>query len=119
MRTLGPHWRQPAGDVAWVGEGWRDLVWDCHRRLADRFPSYQLVDIEDQDGNLVYTALPSPDQDDHHLVAVLLAPVVAQAAVTCTWCGSPGLKRESREYVLVLCDGCDQRFSDPPRPGID
>lgn len=119
MRALRPHWRPPVVDVAWVGEGWRALVWECHDRLVERFANYELINIQDQQGDLDYFAFPEPGDEDSRAVEALLAPIVERAAVTCMWCGSGGSKRSSRAHVLVLCDGCEVRFSDPPRPGCD
>ncbi|MEM9654430.1 MAG: hypothetical protein AAGA65_20220 [Actinomycetota bacterium] len=119
MTTLRSHWRQPAADVAWVGEGWRDVVSDCHRSLIEHFPNHELINIQDRDGELDYFAVVEPGSHDHRAVAEALAPVLAAASTTCMWCGETGSKRSQRAEVLVLCDDCDRRFSDPPRPGFD
>lgn len=119
LDALRAHWRPPAADVAWVGEGWRDLVAECHRLMVERFPAYELDSVDDRHGELRFAARPAPGRDGETAVRELLAPVMARAAVTCSWCGSPGSRRAARSSVLVLCDPCDERFSDPPRPGHD
>lgn len=80
MDALRPHWRPRLVDVAWVGEGWRDLVAECRRRLVDRYPSYELHTIEDRDGELRFVASPGPGRDDEAAVAELL---------TRSWPGPP------------------------------
>ncbi len=119
MDALRPHWWPALVDVAWVGEGWHDLVSECHRTMVERLPRYVLKTIDDRDGELRFIAAPESGTEDAAAIDELLAPVVARAGRTCSWCGSPGSKRAARSWVVVLCDACDQRFSDPPRPGVD
>ena len=127
MASLRPHWREPVANVAWVGEGWRDLVWNCHRRVEERFPNYELLAIKQKWGILAFQAFPAPWRERKSTfiptasreLEKLLAPVIAQSERTCEWCGSDANLREGRELQLTLCDACDRRFSDPPRPGYD
>lgn len=127
IAALRPHWRQPAADVAWVGEGWRDLVWDCHRQVAARFPSYELLNVKQKWGWLSFQALPASGGEDApawgqeelaELEAIVEA-VAYQARTTCEFCGGQGRLRDARKMELTLCAECDRRFSDPPRPGHD
>lgn len=46
IAELCPHARSYEFEVAWVGEGWRPLVLDCHRRLSAVFPDYELLGIK-------------------------------------------------------------------------
>jgi hypothetical protein len=38
---LRRHGRDRNFEVAWVGEGWRPLVEECHERLEAAFPDYE------------------------------------------------------------------------------
>lgn len=49
----------------------------------------------------------------------ILETFVARSAIVCEWCGGDGLLRDERDLELTLCDQCNDRFSDPPQPGLD
>ncbi|HZM76420.1 MAG TPA: hypothetical protein VFC19_11865 [Candidatus Limnocylindrales bacterium] len=56
IAALRPHAQGGGFEVAWVGEGWRSLVEDCHHRLSALFPDYELVAIKQSWGVLVVHA---------------------------------------------------------------
>lgn len=127
MHILRPHWRQPAADVAWVGEGWRDIVVECHRTVRARFPEYELLNIKQKYGVLAFQAFPRAWREgastwsEKEAVELdqIIERFVRRSESTCEFCGSEGRLREDRVLELTLCDVCDARFSDPPRPGED
>ncbi len=61
MAVLRTHWRPSPVDIAWVGEGWRNLVWDCHRAIAAQFTDYELLAIKQKWGALGYQTSLSTD----------------------------------------------------------
>ena len=127
MKALRPHWREPVVDVAWTGEGWRDLVAACHSAVADRFPDYELLAVEQKHGLLAFQAFPRPWSDSSTIwtpaelseLHAILETFVARSAIVCEWCGGNGLRRDERDLELTLCDQCNDTFSDPPQPGLD
>lgn len=125
MDTLRPHWREPAADVAWVGEGWRELVLACHGAVVARFPEYELVNVKQKYGVLAFQAFPRPRRrvaaswtaEEFGELDRVIQPFVEQSEFVCEWCGARGRLRDDRKYLLTLCDTCEGRFPDPPRPG--
>jgi len=119
---LRGHGRDRQFEVAWVGEGWRDLVATCHARLETVFPDYELLSVKQKFGVLAYQALPhrwvagetrwsTQEYDD---VQEITEEFRVQSETTCEWCSAPGRLREWRALLLTLCDPCDGRFADPP-----
>lgn len=126
MKALAPHWRRPAADVAWVGEGWRHLVEECHRKVSARFPDYELLNIKQKYGVLAFLASPRPWSrgtstwtDEALELEQIIREYTRRSESTCEYCGAAGELRDSRTMHLTLCDRCDARFSDPRRPGQD
>jgi hypothetical protein len=62
---LRPHGRTADFEVAWVGEGWRPLVQECHDRLVAAFPEYELLAVKQKYGVLEYQAFPRRWVKDH------------------------------------------------------
>jgi radical SAM superfamily enzyme YgiQ (UPF0313 family) len=56
IASLRPHSIAPDFEVVFVGEGWRELVEECHQRLASEFPKYRFDAIEQKFGVLAYQA---------------------------------------------------------------
>ncbi|WP_018347498.1 hypothetical protein [Longispora albida] len=126
IAELRPHARDYEFEVAWVGEGWRPLVRECHRRLSATFPEYELQAIEQSGGVLAFRAVPlqpvigevrwSPQEADE--LDAIVEEFRARSATVCEWCGAGARLRGWRTIELTLCDGCDARFPDPPRPAL-
>lgn len=121
IALLKPHARYPF-DVVWAGEGWRDLVVECHEALQRRFPDYELLAVKQKYGALAFQAFPRPGQgtwthDEYGAVLAITDTYRARSEGVCEWCGAAGRLREWREVEeLTLCDDCDARFDDPPFP---
>jgi hypothetical protein len=121
---LRPHGRDRNFEVAWVGEGWRPLVEECHERLQDAFPDYELLAIKQKFGVLEYQAFPRRwaegqrqwTTQEHADLEAITSEIRDRSETTCEWCGTAGQLRASRKLKLTLCDACDQRFPDPPYP---
>lgn len=119
---LRPHARHPDWDTAEVGEGWRQLVEECHERLSAALPNYELLAIKQKEGILAYQAFPRPwdkgedrwSEQEWHDLGVITSDIQERSESMCEWCGSPGRLREWRSWLLTLCDACDSRFPDPP-----
>lgn len=58
IERLRPHGRDRDFEVGWVGEGWRSLVDECHTRIVAVFHEYELVNIKQKYGELIYQAYP-------------------------------------------------------------
>ncbi len=109
-------------EVAWVGEGWRLLVEDCHGALTAKFPDYELLAIKQKFGLLEYQAFPRPWVKDVERWTVeemgtlqeITDDVRRRSETICEWCGSPATLREERQMILTLCEACNARFADPP-----
>jgi hypothetical protein len=116
--------RGPRGDfeVAWVGEGWRSLVAECHERLSTAFPDYELLAIKQKYGVLSYQAFPCRrvegeqpwPADEATEMDAIIAEFSTRSEAVCEWCGAAARLRDWRTVELTLCDACDQRFPDPP-----
>ncbi len=127
IRALSQHWRGVSADIAWVGEGWRALVEQCHSDIAQRFPDYELLNIKQKHGVLAFQANPRPciksgEAFTAHEVFELDAIVgkyVELSTRVCEFCGRRAKLREGRTLELTLCDTCEVRFDDPPQPGTD
>lgn len=124
INRLRPHGRDGEFEVAWVGEGWRSLVAECHERLSAAFPEYELLAIKQKYGVLAYQAFPRKwvqgerqwsDEEAAELHAITDEFRVRSETV-CEWCGAAARHRPSRTIELTLCDDCDGRFPDPPWP---
>jgi hypothetical protein len=121
---LRPHSRDRNFEVAWVGEGWRPLVEECHERLKAAFPDYELLDIKQKWGVLVYQAFPRRwaeaskrwTTQEYADLGAIVGGIQERSEAICEWCGAAGQLREWRDHELTLCDACDQRFPDPPYP---
>jgi hypothetical protein len=122
IADLRPHARRYEFDVAWVGEGWRPLVQECHRRLSAVFPDYELLAIKQSWGVLAFQAFPrQPAKGETRwspAEAAELRAIVeefrARSETVCEWCGADARLRDWRTIELTLCDGCESRFPDPP-----
>jgi hypothetical protein len=118
---LRPHARYEF-DVAWVGEGWRPLVEQCHRRLSAVFPEYELLNIKQKWGFLAYQAFPRRrvegesrwSSEEKRQLADIAEEFRARSETVCEWCGAEARLRGWRALELTLCDACDSRFPDPP-----
>lgn len=121
IARLRPHARHSL-EVVWAGEGWRDLVADCHVTLERRFPEYELLSVKQKYGVLAFQAFPRPGNGTwsptEYAEAVSITDTYRhRSEVVCEWCAAPGRLREWRTVQeLTLCDDCDARFPDPPTP---
>jgi hypothetical protein len=121
---LRPHGRDCDFEIASVGEGWRPLVGECHKRLEAAFPDYELLDIKQKWGVLVYQAFPRRwvegskqwTMQEYADLGAIVGEIQERSAAICEWCGAAGQPREWRNLELTLCDACDQRFPDLPCP---
>ena len=119
---LRSHARSFDLEVAWVGEGWRSLVAECHGRLVAAFPDYELLAIKQKWGALEYQAFPRPwaegqeswSPEEDAILGAITDEIRERSESICEWCGAAGRLREWRTLELTLCDACDQRFPDPP-----
>ena len=123
FEVLRRHARQPDGfDTIRVGLGWRPLVAECHRQLVEVFPDYELLAVKQKDGLLAYQAFPWPEAENRPKWSVedlaaldeITDAFAYRSESICEWCGAGGELRTWRAWELTLCDGCDQRFPDPP-----
>ncbi len=127
MAALSPHWRSGGADVAWLGEGWRPLVERCHMEIVEQFPDYELLAIKQKWGALEIQAFPRPwsadtakfSAEEVRTLENIIDKYFALSLWICELCGSRARLREDREVEVTLCDECDERFSDAPRPGDD
>lgn len=44
----------------WIGEGWRELAEECHARILEEFPDYELLNVKQKHGALEYQASLGP-----------------------------------------------------------
>jgi hypothetical protein len=124
LEELRPHSRRRQLEVLRVGEGWRPLVAECHRRLVAAFPDYELSAIKQKYGVLDYQAFPQPWADgqqtwtsqDYLDLLAITGDFRERSQAICEWCGSAGQLREWRTLMLTLCADCDDHFPDPPEP---
>lgn len=127
LTALRPHGRGHDFEHAAVGEGWRELVQECHRAVEARFPAYELLNVKQTDGVLRFQANPRPRSEgntnwtsvEHAELSRITDSFQERSERVCEWCGASGRIRDERVMILALCDECDQRFSDPPVPGTD
>jgi hypothetical protein len=123
IHRLRPHGRDRDFEVAWVGEGWRPLVEECHERLKAAYPDYELLAIKQKWGVLVYQAFPGRwaegrkqwTAQEYADLGAIVDEFQERSEGICEWCGAAGQLREWRNLELTLCDACDQRF---PRPAV-
>ncbi len=124
IARLRPHGRDRDFEVAWVGEGWRPLVDDCHTWIVAALPDYELVNIKQKYGALIYQAYPRRAVDgerpwtaqEYQVLGTITSDIQDRSETVCEWCGAFGQLREWRKLELALCAACDQRFPDPPYP---
>ncbi|GIH05745.1 hypothetical protein Rhe02_38120 [Rhizocola hellebori] len=124
ITRLRRHGRRVGFEVAWVGEGWRALVEQCHDRLVAAFPDYELLAIKQKWAVLEYQAFPSPwvdgratwQEDEYCCLQRIVDEVKGESESVCEWCGAQARLRDWRTLELTLCDGCDAGFADPPWP---
>jgi hypothetical protein len=122
MARLRRHGRGGDFEVAWVGEGWRSLVEECHERLVAAFPEYELLAIKQKYGVLSYQAFPGRwvegqrrwSADEAVEMDAITEEFRARSESVCEWCGVVARLRDRRTVELTLCDACDRRFPDPP-----
>jgi hypothetical protein len=112
IASLEDHARQPWERVAWVGEGWKELVAECHERLLAQFPTYELLNIKQKYGRLEFQAFPrtwsssgnSWTTQEYAALKAITDVVGARSETICEWCGAHGVLRDDREYWATLCD---------------
>jgi hypothetical protein len=122
IANLRRHGRGGESEVAWVGEGWRSLVAECHERLVAAFRDYELLAIKQKHGLLSFQAFPrcwvdgerSWSADEAAEVNAIIEEFSVRSETVCEWCGEVARLRDWRRVELTLCDVCDQRFPDPP-----
>jgi hypothetical protein len=110
--------------VAWVGEGWRSLVEECHGRVVRAYPQYELSAIKQKDGRLCFQAFPHRWTEVGHYwssveadgLDAIIEEFEVRSETMCEWCGAHARLRQWRTIELTLCDRCDSRFPDPPWP---
>jgi hypothetical protein len=120
--ALGPHWRQPHTETVRVGEGWRDLVAECHEQVVSTFPTYELVNVKQKYGALEFQAFPwkrTPETADWTTAELSQLDRITdryrdRSEAVCEWCGQPGELRTGRTIMLTLCDVHHAAFHDPP-----
>jgi hypothetical protein len=121
INQLRQHGRGVEFEVAWVGEGWRLLVEECHRQLVAVFPAYELVNIKQKYGALAYQAFACrwvagesrwSDVQKRELERIT-DEFRRRSEAVCKWCGGNARLRAWRTVELTLCDDCDRRFPDP------
>ena len=61
VEALRAHARTPGLQV-YAGRGWLRLVRECHNRLEDAFPNYELLAVKEKYGELAFQAFPRPWQ---------------------------------------------------------
>jgi hypothetical protein len=119
ISSLRPHSVAPDFEVVFVGEGWRELIEECHSRLAREFPNYRFYAIKQKFGVLAFQATlrgdgSNPTDDDRARVASMVDEFEQRSATVCESCGRQGSLRDGRAVWITLCDGCDQRWPYPP-----
>lgn len=122
IARLRRHGRGGDFEVAWVGEGWRILVAECHERLVAAFPGYELHAVKQKYGALSYQAFArrwvegerSWSVDEAAEVDAITEEFGVRSEAVCEWCGTVARLRDWRKVELTLCDACDRRFPDPP-----
>src|SRR5690349_572980 len=90
----------------YVGHGWLDLVRECHNRLAERFPDYELLAIKEKYGELAYQAFPHPwkqgggawTETEYDFVEEVTGRAQAASTAVCERCGRPGTTRLDRQH---------------------
>ncbi|HCB03551.1 MAG TPA: hypothetical protein DEQ43_04745 [Nocardioides bacterium] len=122
MAELSWHGRRVNFQIARVGEGWRDLVADCHRSIVASFPDYELLDVKQKYGVLAFQANPRPwvrdrtcwTDNEAAALGAIKEDARTRSESRCEWCGADAQLRDSRSVWLTLCSPCDARFPDPP-----
>lgn len=122
IKRLRPYGRNRDFEVAWAGEGWRSLVDECHTLIVAVFDDYELMNIKQSYGVLLYQAHPRRVVDgkrpwtaqERRVLGMITSDIQRRSENVCEWCGGAGDLREWRRLELTLCDACDQRFPDPP-----
>ena len=97
-------YEQPWGDE--VGEGWGQIVLECHRQLKHLDPGYRIGQIKEKFGGLRYY-YDSSLAFDHLTRAVMDSVVIAaeyRCSITCEVCGSVGSLRTNSRWYKTLCN---------------
>ncbi|SEE91393.1 hypothetical protein [Jiangella alba] len=117
IAALEPHARSGALDSVAVGEGWRDLVAECHARLIEVDPVYRFSAIKQKWAELACQVdTSSSPRDTTRRIGAITDEFQARSAVICEWCGRDGEYRERLVMDLTLCGDCDRLHADPPYP---
>lgn len=96
IEDLRPHWRQPAADVVFAGEGWRPIIEKCHLAIKREFPDYELLSIKQREGILAYQAFPRANGAESERLGRLeevIEPFLVLSETTCEYCGARGTLR--------------------------
>jgi hypothetical protein len=89
-----------------VGDGWLDIVWDCHQAIKALNPDYKILQIKEKFGGLRYYC----EGDVIGDTGAIIDEAEARAAVTCEHCGADGKMSEINNWLSTLCRDCfDQR----------
>lgn len=122
IAKLRAHARDGKFETAWVGEGWRPLVEECHERLVGLFPEYELLNVKQSYGALEFQAFPRAwvegeqrwSLEELGALEAITDEFRSRSETMCEWCGAAAALRDWRTVELTLCDDCDGRFPDPP-----
>jgi len=113
LEPLRSHVRDPSYEFD-VGPGWRQLVHECHQAGVAEFPHYELLAAKQKWGSLSFQAFPRPwkpggnwTNAESARLNEITAAFAGRSKRICERCGAAASQRESRELVLVLCDGCE------------
>ena len=103
-------YEQPWGDE--VGEGWKSIIADTHKRLHHLDPDYTIIQIKEKFGGLRYYFAQSKNIDP--ITGEIMEDVVIAAELRCSrmceHCGAPGEPRAGG-WIKTLCDDCADRLN--------
>lgn len=121
LEELRAHAKFPERFALFIEPGWIPLVRECHRRLVDEFPEYEVAVISQKYGELRFYARPRPmtdatseDVEEQRRVNEIIGATRSRCSSTCELCGEPGSGRHERMYEMTLCDSCEATTADPP-----
>ena len=122
LAELRRHARTEDDFEMYVGSGWLPLVRECHTRLRERFPDYELLAIKEKYGELAYQAFPHPwrqggaawTKAEHDFAEEVTEQARLVSTTVCERCGRVGTTRFDRRHVLTLCDAHHDELTDPP-----
>lgn len=83
----------------YIGPGWIHIVVELDKKIASKFPNYEVYQVKEKFGGLRYYTSVDRDEDVRDWINF----AEGKASVTCEECGEPGKMTQISYLMVTLC----------------